>query len=147
MLDKKLSDILEQAAQKTSDGPSVDLLRETWPTLVGRELARLTEPGAYADGVLVIKVASPEWKRELSHRRGTLIKRVNGVFPWRVSSIDFQVGEIDRAPRDADDTWEAPESSDAPVDAPTEAALEQVDPALKGTLRKIRRHMLREQQD
>ncbi|MGM0556231.1 MAG: DUF721 domain-containing protein [Myxococcota bacterium] len=147
MLDKKLSDILEEAARKSDDGPSVELLRDTWATLVGRDLARLTEPGTYSDGVLVIKVTSPEWKRELSYRRGTIIKRVNEVFPWRVSSIDFQVAEIERPGDDGDREWQPPETSSAPVDERTEAALEQVDPALKGTLRKIRRHMLRERDD
>jgi hypothetical protein len=147
MLDKKLNDILEEAAAKSDEGPSVELLEQTWPTLVGRELARLTRPAGFDDGVLAITVSSPEWKRELEFRRGTLLRRVNHVFPWRVTGIEFQVGDVPKRRSEDDEPWRAPEASTEPVDDETEDAIAHVDSSLKDTLRKIRHHMLRERDE
>lgn len=144
MEDITFIDILDEAAQKSDEGPSVELLQDTWTTLVGDELARLTEPLDYNDGTLRIGVASESWKRELMYRRGTIITRVNGVFPWRVSAVEFEVAQISKP--DPQPPTPAPDSpsGDTPVDEATEAVLADVDVRLKRTLRKIRQHMLDE---
>jgi hypothetical protein len=55
------------------------LLRAAWPTAVGEELARRTEPVAFDRGVLRVRVPDLRWQKSLLRMRGDILSRLRRV--------------------------------------------------------------------
>jgi hypothetical protein len=55
------------------------LLREAWPTAVGEELARRTQPVAFDRGVLRVMVPDLRWQKSLLRMRGDILSRLRRV--------------------------------------------------------------------
>src|SRR4249920_1374901 len=55
------------------------LLRAAWPTAVGEELARRTQPVAFDRGVLRVMVPDLRWQKSLLRMRGDILSRLRRV--------------------------------------------------------------------
>lgn len=95
MLSDKLQAIMSRAAETSAaDGPSLALLEEVWPTLLGEDLASRTRPGGWSEGVLTVLVGSLAWRKELWRHRRRLHRRVAARLPWRVDELRFELGDV-----------------------------------------------------
>lgn len=147
MLSKTLRTILEASADNArADGPSIDLLREVWPTLLGEPMCHRTRPSAYVDGKLVIGVASEAWLAEARRNRRRLHARIVRRLPWPVDELEFVVESLPAAPQN---TAPAPPAPTAPADAPDDATvrddLDRLDETTRELMLRIRGHIDREQ--
>jgi len=57
----------------------LDGLRELWPMIVGKELARSTAPSSLENGLLTVEVPDADWLRQLDHVREILLSRIRSV--------------------------------------------------------------------
>ncbi len=86
--------ILRQAAQTgqakgTLPEPTVDLLEEVWPTLVGDQIARVSSPRGLRDRILYIatreKALVDEWRRSPA----PLLRRILQSSPWPIEKLSI----------------------------------------------------------
>lgn len=145
MLSKVLRTILETSADSSqASAPSLNLLREVWPTLLGEPLCHRTRPSGWDDGTLTVGVASEHWLKEVRRNHRRLHARIQRLLPWPVDHLDFVVEALPAAPRDA-----APSSSPAqPLTADTvEDAvrddLDRLDESTREVMLRIRGHIER----
>jgi hypothetical protein len=144
MLSKTLKAILEAGAQAgPKSGPSVALLREVWPTLLGDPLCHRTRPEGFSDGVLTVGVADEAWLDEMRRNRRRLLHRIDSRLPWTVDKLDFVVVDLPAAASRPDDTDAAPQPpyDAARLGAELEDELDRVDPGTRELLLKIRSHI------
>lgn len=65
-----------------------------WPTLVGPQIAAVTEALRVTEGTLFVAVRTSAWMNELNMMRGELMRRVNaGRREGRIRMIMFVMGE------------------------------------------------------
>lgn len=122
--------IVRKAAAKAQLTPSPKLLKETWPVLVGDELASKTEPLALHEGVL--EVAIPEsWKGQSKKIAKRIKQDVSAFFPT-VRGVDCV----------ADTTPKGGFSSEVDVSSNPQAE-PGVDESLEATLQRIEALMLK----
>jgi predicted nucleic acid-binding Zn ribbon protein len=70
---------------------------EEWATLVGPQIARVTEPDSITpDGVLWVRVATAAWANELSLMSPRILARLNAGRSGRVKQIRWVPGPLDR---------------------------------------------------
>jgi predicted nucleic acid-binding Zn ribbon protein len=50
-----------------------------WADVVGEQIARVTEPQRFENGVLFVHVKTAPWRTELSMQRGEIIRRLNSA--------------------------------------------------------------------
>lgn len=68
---------------------------EEWPTLVGEQIARVTEPESVsADGVLRVRVATAGWAAELQLMTPQILARLNTNRSGRITAIRWVAGVI-----------------------------------------------------
>lgn len=122
--------IVRKAAAKAQLTPSPKLLRETWPVLVGEELAAKTEPLSLNEGVL--EVGIPEsWEGQRKKIAKRIRQDVSAFFP-SVKSVSCVAGANPKRPV-LTDAEAALESTEEP----------SVDDSLEGTLQRIEALMLK----
>lgn len=143
MLSKTLRAILEASAdQSQATGPSLDLLREVWSTLLGEPLCHRTRPSNWQDGELTVGVASEQWLKEARRNHRTLHARIQRLLPWPVDDLVFVVESFPPAPRS-----HAPlaSSEDAPgaadVDDNVREDLARLDEPTRELMLRIRGHI------
>lgn len=144
MLSKTLHAILEAGAQAgPKAGPSVVLLREVWPTLLGEPLCHRTRPEGFSDGVLTVAVADEAWLDEMRRNRRRLLHRIDSRLPWKVDKLAFEVVDLPAASSRTNeaDAAEQPPYDAARLGAELEDELDRVDPATRDLLLKIRGHI------
>jgi len=73
LLDKLLHD-LELGARVKESEPIVH-----WEKIVGERIAAISKPEKVQRGVLIVKVADPVWRYELSLRKEEVINRIHHV--------------------------------------------------------------------
>ncbi len=85
-----LGELLDGARIVSAERGKVAIDRDTWRRLLGDRVARRTEPGGLAGGVLTVYVASAPWAQELSLLSSELLERLK---PLRLSikSVRFRV--------------------------------------------------------
>jgi predicted nucleic acid-binding Zn ribbon protein len=65
-----------------------------WATLVGPQIAAVTEPLRVSDGVLFVAVETSAWIMELNLMKGDILRYVNaGKREGRINGIVFVMGE------------------------------------------------------
>lgn len=70
---------------------------EEWSTLVGAQIARVTEPESVsADGVLRVRVATAGWASELQLMTPQILARVNTNRSGRITGVRWVVGTVER---------------------------------------------------
>ncbi len=136
--------------------PSLAVLREAWPGLVGDELAAVTRPcGVDWDrGRLTLEVASETWRDELARHEHRLLARIGGVLPWEIDALEFRVGMHDaetRCPDDAPREERSGETAgrspggdlepDEPFDDDVESSLDSLDDDTADAARRILDHV------
>lgn len=85
-----LGELLDGARVVSAERGRVAIDRDSWRRLLGDRVARRTEPGALAGGVLTIFVASAPWAQELSLLSRELIERLKPL-NLRIMSLRFRV--------------------------------------------------------
>jgi hypothetical protein len=93
-MESLLASVPEQFLRSIGSDEDVAIifLRELWPTIVGNELARSTEPLALLDKKLEVRVPSLVWAKQLSGLKGMLIHSINGFWSLRlVERIEWEV--------------------------------------------------------
>lgn len=86
----RLGEALAQWLKASGLGPRLDQARvlEQWPTLVGPQIARVTQPESVsAEGVLRVRVATAPWAQELSLMTPAILARLNAGRAGRIRGI------------------------------------------------------------
>jgi hypothetical protein len=94
---RMLAEMLDGARVVSSQRGRVAVDRDTWRRLVGDRVARRTEPGALAGGVLTIHVASAPWAQELSLLTTELLARLKPL-GLPIVSVRFRVRQQIQGP-------------------------------------------------
>jgi hypothetical protein len=113
-------------------------VRQTWPAVVGDDVARRARPGQLAEGCLTVVVDNSPWLHELTLRQPEILSLIQRRWP-AVKSLRLSVGPL---PRDAgeSDTDTAPrrtrlgERDRREID---EAAAAIADAALATSVRRV----------
>src|SRR5215470_2583439 len=98
---RRVADLVASAVPQISARLQETRIRSRWSTLVGREIARRTQPGRLEHGCLSITVDNSPWLQELTLRQAELTTRLAATFP-EIRSLRFAVGTLaaeGRAPR------------------------------------------------
>jgi hypothetical protein len=85
-----LGELLDGARVVSAQRGKVAIDRDTWRRLLGDRIARRTEPGGLAGGVLTINVASAPWAQELSLLTSELLERLKPL-KLSIASVRFRV--------------------------------------------------------
>ena len=85
-----LGELLDGARVVSAERGKVAIDRDTWRRLLGDRVARRTEPGGLAGGVLTIYVASAPWAQELSLLSNELLERLKPL-KLKIASVRFRV--------------------------------------------------------
>lgn len=85
-----LGELLDGARVVSAQHGKVAIDRDTWRRLLGDRVARRTEPGGLAGGVLTVYVASAPWAQELSLLTNELLERLKPT-KLRIESVRFRV--------------------------------------------------------
>lgn len=163
--------ILEQILDRATDEderwrPSLSVLRDAWPGLVGDRIAAVTRLAAvnWQEASLTIEVASENWRDELQRHDHRLLERIRQVLPWEIRRLEFQVGMPGAGHRFPSDDSDKPDpgggedrkaddsgdngNSDGVTLAPEEASdedveqtLESLDDSTADTARRILEHV------
>ncbi|WP_243029987.1 DUF721 domain-containing protein [Thermus altitudinis] len=104
-----LKEVIPEALKKAGGKEKLKrgLVLAAWREVVGKELARLSEPLALEGGVLTVRVADPVTAHQLTYSRLALVRRYEERFPGAVREIRFVVGALEQ---------EAPSPQEAPED-------------------------------
>jgi len=92
-----LGELLDGARVVSSERGRVAVDRDTWRRIVGERVARRTEPGGLAGGVLVVYVASAPWAQELSLLSSELLERLKPL-KLAITSVRFRVRQQMQGP-------------------------------------------------
>jgi hypothetical protein len=143
MLSKTLRTILETSAGASSaTRPSLALLREVWPTLLGEPLCHRTRPSGWEDGTLTIGVASQQWLKELRRNERQVHARIHRLLPWPVDQLEMVIESLPKAARPTGDAPTPPDVGPAEVDDDKlRDDLERLDEPTRELMLRIRAHM------
>jgi hypothetical protein len=143
MLSKVFRTILETSAEASAaNGPSLNLLREVWPTLLGEPLCHRTQPTGWHDGVLTVGVASEHWLHEVRRNHRRIHGKIQRLLPWPVDELKFVVESLPPAPKAA----RAPSADATPsseVDESLRQDLDRLDASTREIMLRIRGHLER----
>jgi len=92
---KTLQELLPEVLSKIQkyNEPDEDLLRR-WPSIIGPNLAKMTDAISFIDGVLTVRVKSSTLYSLLSlHEKPRLLRKLQESFPkTQVRNIIFRIG-------------------------------------------------------
>src|SRR5688572_29337213 len=91
---RPVGDLLLGALPQISDRLLNLRIRQAWSTLVGREIARRSQPESYAGGTLRVVVDNSPWLHELTLREEELATRVRASFP-EVQTVRITLGALE----------------------------------------------------
>ena len=95
---RRVADLVASAVPQISARLQETRIRSRWSTLVGREIARRTQPGRLEHGCLSITVDNSPWLQELTLRQAELTTRLAATFP-EVRTLRFAIGPLSREAR------------------------------------------------
>jgi hypothetical protein len=114
---------------------SVGLVSKKWPTVVGEELARRSEPESLSGGVLTIRVTDPAWGRMILKLQGRIVPALNlALGTGLVQRINFVTRERLRGEMEAK---VATSSSRASADEPPENVMRALEAIANEELREM----------
>lgn len=150
MFDDILQDIARRSAQRgTLPEPTPEFLRQVWPAMVGRSLARLSEPVQLQDRTLRVAVRHRNLVREWKNTPLPLLRRIRRFCPWSIETLDIEYDETAGVVDEPDDQQgddELPDSIPArpPVD---HNQTDGIDDELQDLIDSIDRHRRADQQE
>lgn len=146
MLEKLLRDALAEGTNARQT-PSLKLLREVWPTLLGEPLCHRTRPVAWREKTLVIGAASEAWRRELARNHRQLHARLHRLLPWPLDELRFTVQQMDPPPAPVEPA--SPPAVEAPTikDPDLQADLDRLDEGTRALALRILGHVEREKSE
>ncbi|MBJ7450153.1 MAG: DUF721 domain-containing protein [Parachlamydiales bacterium] len=93
---RQIKDLLPHVLKQISQtyGQRADLLFAAWPQIIGPQLAPMTKPLSYHDGVLTIMVRNSTLHSLLSqHEKPRILKNLKDKFPsTKIVNIVFRMG-------------------------------------------------------
>lgn len=92
---KSIKELLPELLGKIQkNGEPVETLLSAWPSVIGPNLAKMTEAVSFIDGVLTVKVKSSTLYSLLSlHEKSKLLRKLQESFPkTQVRNIVFRIG-------------------------------------------------------
>lgn len=92
-----LGEVARQVAEPLLERPTARaaLVFRHWDRAVGEQMARHTEPGRLAEGVLTVRVSSPVWAHQLSFLKPELLERLHTLVPEAgIRDLRFQSGRL-----------------------------------------------------
>ena len=136
---RAIGDLLVAAVPTLGDRLLEQRIRRAWPSLVGPDGARRTQPQALAHGCLSVRVDNSPWLHELTLRTDELTRRVHERFP-EVQALRFVLGALEQA--EAAPTAREPRASPVPLDDAARAAIDEAtrpihDPTLAAAARRL----------
>ncbi len=96
---KQLGPVIENILRRHNlwHGYKQHLIIESWPDIVGSDLAEVTRAESVSNGLLRITVKDSVWAYHLSMMKPQLIKRLNKYAGSKVvNDIFFQIGELEK---------------------------------------------------
>lgn len=107
----RLKEVIPEALKKAGGREKLKrgLVLAAWREVVGKELARLSEPFFLEGGTLTVRVVDPVTAHQLTYSRLALLKRYEERFPGAVKEIRFVVGPLEKEALEAPKTPENPE--------------------------------------
>lgn len=109
----RLKELIPEVLKKAGGKEKLQrgLVLSAWQEVVGREMARLTEPVALEAGTLTVRVADAVTAHQLTYSRLALLKRYGERFPGVVREIRFVVGPVEPLPAPPPSAPENPEAA------------------------------------
>lgn len=109
----RLKELIPEALRKAGGKEKLQrgLVLSAWKEVVGKELARLTEPVALEAGTLTVRVADAVTAHQLTYSRLALLRRYGERFPGVVKEIRFVVGPVEPPPSPPASPSENPEAA------------------------------------
>lgn len=96
---KQLGPVIEHILRRHHlwHGYKQHLIIESWPDIVGSDLAVVTRAESISNGLLRVTVKDSVWAHHLSMMKPRLIKRLNNYAGSKVvHDIFFQIGEFEK---------------------------------------------------
>lgn len=92
---KELSQILSGICSDLGISHNLKLktLKSQWEKIAGESISMHSEPWSLKDGILTLKVDSPQWMHEIKLHENLLIKKIN--YP-EIREIKLRLGRINR---------------------------------------------------
>jgi hypothetical protein len=97
---RAVGELLLSALPQISDRLTTFRLRQSWGTLVGRDMARRSRPDTLTAGTLRVVVDNSPWLHELTLRESELATKIRARFP-EVHALRFTLGALDAEPAPA----------------------------------------------
>lgn len=94
---RPVADLIATAMPQLTERLVEHQIRRAWSGIVGRDVARRTEPRSLANGILDVGVDNSPWLHELTLRAAELTDRVRQRFA-DVRLLRFVPGAVDTAP-------------------------------------------------
>jgi hypothetical protein len=90
---RAVGDLLLGALPQISDRLINVRIRQTWAAIVGRDIARRSQPESFAGGTLRVVVDNSPWLHELTLREEELATRIRARFP-EVEAVRVTLGAL-----------------------------------------------------
>lgn len=127
---------------------SVALVEKRWPSVVGEEIARRSEPEALEGGVLTVRVTDAGWGKMISKLQGRIVPALNrAVGMGLVRSINFVKREKLRKPASEAPAAEKTVALGPPPESVMRASEGISDEELRAAVRKSASLYLRARED
>ena len=97
---RAIAELLPGALPQISDRLTELRIRQSWRTLVGRDVAKRTRPEGLTTGTLRVIVDNSPWLHELTLREAELTAKIRTSFP-EVRALRFTVGAVGVDPAEA----------------------------------------------
>ena len=136
---RAIADLLPNAVPNLGDRLLEHRIRRAWPTLLGADAARRTQPQAFANGCLSVCVDNSPWLHEVTLRAEELTRRVQERFP-EIRALRFMLGAVE--PVNAPPAAWSPKVSAVPLDDSARSAIDEAtsvihDPTLAAAARRL----------
>src|SRR5262245_35849659 len=92
---RRVADLVASAVPQIGPRLLEARVRTRWSSVVGREIARRTQPGRLEQGCLTVTVDNSPWLQELTLRQAELTARLTETFP-EVRALRFAMGTLTR---------------------------------------------------
>src|SRR5215475_14516055 len=92
---RRVADLVASALPQIGPRLLETRIRSQWSAVIGREIARRSQPGRLEQGRLTVMVDNSPWLQELTLRQAELTARLAGQFP-EVRELRFVLGTLAR---------------------------------------------------
>jgi len=132
--------LLTAALPPLADGLLALAVRRDWPSLVGPQISRGSQPGDLRGGTLTVLVDNSPWLQELTLRQGEILSRLQGRYGAEsIGALHFTLGTRSRVPEARDHRMSPKDDPLSPEEEAwvAEATSAVSDPLLAETVRRL----------